>query len=72
MCNHVQHLIDMGGEECVGIGTDFDGIGGNLEIDTCTKMPLLFEALHHRGFSSERIEKIAYKNVARVIREGMR
>lgn len=69
ICDHVLHLIDKGGIEAVGIGTDFDGIGGEFEIAECTDMQLLFAALHMRGLSEEAIEKIAYGNVARVIRE---
>lgn len=71
MCDHVIHLIDKGGIECVGIGTDFDGIGGEFEIADCTDMELLFAALHLRGLSDDAIEKIAYGNVARVIREAL-
>lgn len=71
MCDHVLHFIDKGGVECVGIGTDFDGIGGTLEIADCTGMHLLFEALHRRGLSEDAIEKIACGNVARVIRDVM-
>lgn len=69
MCDHIIHLIDKGGIECVGIGTDFDGIGGEFEIADCTDMELLFAALHLRGLSDDAIEKIAYGNVARVIKE---
>ena len=71
MCDHILHLIDKGGVECVGIGTDFDGIGGQFEICDCTGMPRLFDALHARGLSWDVIEKIAYENVARVIREAL-
>ena len=66
------HFIDKGGVECVGIGTDFDGIGGELEISDCTKMDLLFDALHKRGLSDDVIERIRYGNAARVIRDVMR
>lgn len=71
MCDHVIHLIDKGGIECVGIGTDFDGIEGEFEIAECTDMDLLFAALHLRGLSDDKIDKIAYGNVTRVIRETM-
>lgn len=71
MCDHVLHMIDKGGVECVGIGTDFDGISGQFEIEDCTKMPKLFETLHGRGLSWDMIDKIAYENVARVIRETL-
>lgn len=71
MCDHILHFIDKGGVECVGIGTDFDGISGEFEIADCTKMELLFDALHRRGLSDDVLEKIAYGNVARVIRDTM-
>ena len=71
MCDHVLHFIDKGGVECVGIGTDFDGISGQFEIEDCTGMPMLFDALHRRGLSEDVIERIAYKNVMRVIRESL-
>jgi membrane dipeptidase len=71
MCDHIMHFIEKGGIECVGIGTDFDGISGTLEIEDCTGMPRLFDALHKRGLSDDAIEKIAYRNVMRVIRDVM-
>lgn len=71
MCDHVEHFIDVGGCDCVGIGTDFDGISGQFEIEDCTGMHLLFDAMHRRGMSDDVIEKVAFKNVAAVIREGM-
>ncbi len=71
MCDHVLHLMDKGGTECAGIGTDFDGISGTFEIADCTGMPLLFEALKRRGLSENTIDKIAFGNVARVIKEAL-
>lgn len=71
MCDHVMHLIDKGGIDCVGIGTDFDGIGGAFEIADCTEMEFLFAALQLRGLSEDAIEKIAYGNVERVLKETL-
>jgi membrane dipeptidase len=71
MCDHVEHLIRVGGVECVGIGSDFDGIGGEFEIADCTGMEQLFYALSRRGISEDVIDKIAFSNVARVIRDVM-
>ena len=56
----------------MGIGTDFDGIGGEFEISDCTKMNLFFDELHRRKISDRVIEKIAFGNVARVIKESMK
>ena len=72
MCDHIEHFIKIGGVECVGIGTDFDGIGGQFEIADCTKMNLLFDELHRRGIGDDTIDKIAFFNGARVIKESMR
>ncbi len=69
ICDHIFHLIDKGGSECVGIGTDFDGIYGEFEIADCTGMPLLFEELRRRGLPESAVEKIARGNVERVIRD---
>lgn len=72
LCEHIEHLRRVGGEDCVGIGTDFDGIGGTFEIADCTYMGLLFDELHRRGYSDGFLEKFAYGNVERVIGDAMR
>ncbi len=69
---HIKHFIEIGGVECVGLGTDFDGITGEFEIGEPEKMELLFEQLHREGISETVIEKIAYKNVLRVIKDIMK
>ena len=68
----LKHIKDKGGEEVLALGTDFDGIGGNLQIPSADKLPLLFEALRREGWSEDLIEKFAYKNALRVIRDVMK
>lgn len=72
MCDHVGHLIRVGGAECAAIGTDFDGIEGQFEISDCTGMELLFHALRRRGLSGDTLEGLAWRNAARVIREAVK
>ncbi len=72
MVLHIKHMIDKGGIDCVAIGTDFDGIGGELEIGEPTGMHLLFERLIKEGIKGEQLEKIAYKNAYRVIKDTMK
>ena len=69
MSAHVRHVIQYGGIECAAIGTDFDGIEGQLDIGSADKMQLLFHQLHRDGLTEGQIEKIAYKNVLRVFRD---
>lgn len=68
---HLKHLVCIGGEECAGIGTDFDGIDGAFEVGEPSAMEALFHYLHRKGFTEEQIEKIAYRNVLRVIQDSM-
>lgn len=66
---HIKHIESVGGIECIGLGTDFDGIDGHNELPTAATMPLLYDALKKHGFSEEKIEKIFYKNVMRVYKD---
>ena len=67
----LRHMVNTGGEDCAAVGTDFDGIGGNLEIHSADQMPVLFTALEKAGFTQTQIEKIAHKNVERVLRDAL-
>lgn len=69
IARHLRHMIRMGGVECAAIGTDFDGISGNLEISHAGMMSKLFEYLSIHGFSANEIEHIAYKNVLRAMKD---
>lgn len=72
MVRHVKHFIEIGGEDCVGIGTDFDGIGGHLEVGEPGQLALLFDALEKAGITPRQIDKIASGNVLRVMKEVMK
>ncbi len=69
MVKHIKHIKNVGGIDTVAIGADFDGMGGDLEIDNIGDMDKLFDALVKEGFTWDEIDKIAYKNVLRVIRD---
>lgn len=69
MIAHIDRMVNLGGIGCVALGSDFDGIGGNLEVNSVDKMHLIFDKLTKRGYSESDIEKIAYQNALRVIRE---
>lgn len=66
MVKHIMHIREIAGIDCIGLGTDFDGIPQNLELKDASYMTLLYDALKESGFSEEEIEKIFYKNVLRV------
>lgn len=72
MMRHIRHMVNQAGIEAVAIGTDFDGFDGGSEIADASQMPKLFEALRSGGFKEDEIEKIAWKNAVRVMREVLR
>ena len=68
MVAHIRHIVKVGGIDCVGLGSDFDGIENRLEIKDASGMNLLYEALKPY-FTEEEIRKIFYENVLRVYKE---
>ena len=71
--DHLVRLIDLGGEEHVGIGTDFDGIPDTLEdLEDVSKLPNLTAALLARGVGKAGVKLVLGGNFLRVLREGER
>lgn len=70
--DHIEHAIRVGGIECVGIGSDFDGICVAPEgMEDCSSMGKIFEELSRRGWSASDLEKIAGGNFLRCWRENL-
>jgi len=69
---HIKHIRNVGGIDVISLGTDFDGIECQLEIQNFGQMGKLTSALEREGFSTEEIEKICFKNAERVIKDVMR
>lgn len=69
MSRHARHIADVGGMECLALGTDFDGTGGDLELDRADKVPLLWDQLIKDGFTQSQVEKIAWKNALRAVKD---
>ncbi len=67
MIAQVRHMVQVGGINCVAIGTDFDGIQSRLEVGDPTRMELLFDGLRKAGFSADMVEQMAWKNGERVL-----
>jgi membrane dipeptidase len=67
LVRHVDHLVRFAGEDCVGLGSDFDGARIPSFIGNVTGVSWLLDALAAAGFGAELIEKIAHKNWLRVM-----
>ncbi|MGH7494674.1 MAG: dipeptidase [bacterium] len=66
--DHVDHMVKVMGIAHVGIGSDFDGGGGLVDIDEVSLMPNITKELLRRGYSEEDIRKIWGGNLLRVMR----
>ena len=69
--DHIDNVVRVAGIDHVGIGSDFDGVDGNLPIglEDVSTYPNLIFALLKRGYSDEDIGKICSGNVLRVWRK---
>lgn len=67
MVRHIQHIENKGGRSCICLGTDFDGIGGDLEIKGAQDMPLLWDALIKAGYGEDFADGVCYKNAERFL-----
>ncbi len=67
MVRHTLHLYKIGGASILAIGTDFDGMSGELEIAHYPQFVLLWDALHKKGLSTSILEKMWYDNAKRVL-----
>ncbi len=73
LVNHICHLMRVGGEDVVAIGTDFDGFDeGTLDMKHIGEIDRLLNAMRRRGITERQIDKIFKENALRVIKEGMR
>ena len=68
--NHIWHIYQVGGEDVLAFGTDFDGFyEGELDITDIGEMQLVYDALLKKGFSERQMDRILNGNILRVMRE---
>ncbi|MFI3142159.1 MAG: membrane dipeptidase [Clostridia bacterium] len=63
---HLMHIINLGGEDIVSCGSDFDGCEMGNQIKNLADVPKLNEFLAQKGVSKEQREKLFYKNAKKV------
>jgi membrane dipeptidase len=69
VADHIEHVRQVAGADHVGIGSDFDGIDFvPAGLEDVSRFPELFAELVRRGWSDADLEKLAGKNVLRVLR----
>ena len=71
LIDQIDHIAKVAGIDHVGLGSDFDGVDGQLPegIDSPADIPKIIAALMQRGYSAEDCRKILGGNLLRVFRE---
>ncbi len=71
LIDHIDHIAKVAGVDHVGLGSDFDGVSGQLPegIDSPADLPKITAAMMQRGYSAEDCRKILGGNLLRVFRE---
>jgi len=69
---HAKYIVNVGGIEVLGLGSDFDGIDTHEELRGAQSMERLWDALKKGGFSEEQLDKIFWRNVLRVYRDTLK
>lgn len=66
ICDHVLHMMELGGEKHIGFGSDFDGIEVKpAGLSGPQDFPILLAALKARGLTGEQLEDVAGGNLLR-------
>ena len=71
LIDHIDHVAKVAGVDHVGLGSDFDGVSGQLPegMASAADLPKITAALLARGYSAEDCHKILGGNLLRVMRE---
>jgi len=71
VADHVEHIAKVAGKDCVGFGSDFDGIPEAPQgLDGVDKYPALVAELARRGWTHDDLVKVTGGNLLRVMREA--
>jgi membrane dipeptidase len=70
VADHVVYLVETAGIDHVGVGSDFYGGVQPQGLEHVGRFPHLFAELIRRGFSERDLEKIAHRNILRVMRKA--
>ena len=61
---HIDHILSLGGENYIGLGSDFDGVDRLIDnFNGANDYAKLFEKMSKIGYSDALIDKITHKNM---------
>ena len=69
LVDHIDHMKKIVGPDHIGLGTDFDGGGGVVGLEDCSKMKAITVEMLKRGYTPEELGKFWGGNFLRVWEE---
>lgn len=69
---HMEYVLEMGGEKCLALGSDFDGVESLPEgLSGVQDMERLCRAMEERGFTEKQMDAICFGNLRRIFHETL-
>lgn len=73
ICRHLEHYLELGGENVITFGCDFDGVSSlPCGIGGLRDIPHLRDCLAQHGFSDDILDRIFFKNAMHFIEKHVR
>lgn len=72
LCEQIRYFLEMGCEDIIALGSDYDGCEMIDELKGAEKMSETYEFLLSQGFSQKIIDKIFYENAKRFFEENIK
>lgn len=74
LLRHIDAVLELGGEDILAIGSDFDGCGDQMVqgIDGVQHVPYFWSVLEQAGYAHGLLEKIFWKNAERFFVENVK
>lgn len=70
LVEHARHILKIGGEECLALGSDFDGVDSlPRTISGVQSLPNMVQEMHKQGISPRIIDKICHGNAYRYFKD---
>jgi membrane dipeptidase len=69
IADHIDYVANRIGIDHVALGSDFDGAEMPDAIKDVTRLPALINTLKNRGYDNESLQKIAFRNWLRVLKD---